>query len=75
MNAPVIAGQLVDALRKVSPGIRATASASSVHKGQIVLLIDCDDALRVIDFINAAKTPGPFKVDPNQGTLFDVTNY
>ena len=48
----VIATQLVDALRKVSPGLRATASASSVHKGQIVVLIDADDALRVIDFIN-----------------------
>jgi len=74
MNAPVIAGQLVDALRKVSPGIRATASASSVHKGQIVMLIDCDDAIRVTDFINE-KTVRPATVDPNQGTLFDVTNY
>jgi hypothetical protein len=70
----VIATQLVNALRKVSPGVRATASASSVHKGQIVLLIDCDDALRVIDFIEE-KTKLPVTVDPNQGTLFDASNY
>jgi hypothetical protein len=74
MNAPLIATQLVEALGKVSPGLRATSSASSVHKGQIVVLIDADDALRVIDFIND-NTQTVTTVDPRQGQLFDPAGY
>lgn len=70
MNVPVIANELVAAVRRISPASRITASASTVHKDQVMVLLDYHDAMKVIEFIEE-HTDRP-AADPRQGTLFDV---
>lgn len=74
MNVPVIAEQLVDAVRKLSPAadIKAMEAPSGMKQedtGKVWVMLDAADALKVIDFINDHQAPA--RINPDQGVLFD----
>jgi len=74
MNVPVIANQLVDAVRKISPAADIKVVEQPFEEQAMWFTIGADDALRLIDFIEE-HTAVPAMHNPDQGRLFDPTKF
>jgi hypothetical protein len=73
MNTPVIATQLKDAVRKLSPAARIEVVEHPMDQNAMWFVIDVADAVKMIDFINDHIAVVP--ADPNAPQLFDPAGY